>query len=175
MQCGNSPAWPQPGYIYIYIHLFTRPFSGYTTLSFELKTFHQIQWVYRTYSKYFISYSKYIGLTRNIPLTRFCPTILTQSLPLTLFWHQIVIPSPVRLVVAACGASAISEKWCTRFFEHVYCQFSHILSIWVPTWFLIQEVGNLIKWLCQLDAHRNSVQKDVLFRRRCSVKVWFLE
>ena len=66
--------------------------------------------------KHSIRYSKYIGLTQNIPLTRFCPTILTQSLPLTLFWHQIVIPSPVRLVVAACGASATSEKWRPRIF-----------------------------------------------------------
>ena len=80
LQYKISPAWPQPGYIYIYIYI---PFPVTRPFPFNLK--HSIR------------YSQYIGLTQNIPLTRFCPTILTQSLPLTLFWHQIVIPSPVRL------------------------------------------------------------------------------
>ena len=53
-----------------------------------------------------------------------------------------------------------------------------ILPIFIdlrPSWSFCQKVGNLIKWLCQLDAHRNSLQKDVLYRPRCFSKVWFLK
>ena len=42
-------------------------------------------------------------------------------------------------------------------------------------WTFFQKVDNLVKWLCQQDAHRNSVQKDVLFRLSCFFKVWFLK
>ena len=42
-------------------------------------------------------------------------------------------------------------------------------------WTFFQKVSNLIKWLCQLDAHRNSLQKDVLFCPRCFFKVWILK
>ena len=31
-----------------------------------------------------------------------------------------------------------------------------------PPWYFFQNMCNLFKWLCQQDAHRNSVEKDVL-------------
>jgi len=60
------------------------------------------------------------------------------------------------------------ENDAPGYFEHVYCQLSRCLLIWAPLNFF-WKMGNLIKWLCQLDAHRNSVQR----RRAVSPELFF--
>ena len=58
-------------------------------------------------------------------------SISSPKLVLTSKWTNFTgfrSPSPVRLVAAACGASATSEKTRPGILEHVSCGFCHFLN-----------------------------------------------
>jgi len=87
-------------------------------------------------------------------------------------WFQSLIAGCV-CVRAACGASATSKTrpWIL---EHAFLGFCDF-------WVILRSPGNknhhmadLIKWLCQQDAHRNSVQEAGPNASRCFFLSWFL-
>ena len=84
-------------------------------------------------------------------------------------------PQPPRGLCACRRRFCFLKKWRPwKCWTHILS----ILSMFIDlraSWYFFQKVGNQIKWLCQLDAHRNSLQKDVPYRPRCSSKVWFLK
>jgi len=57
---------------------------------------------------------------------------------------------------------SIIETYHLNFGAHVAWMMS-ILKDFKVTWSNFTNMADLFKWLCQQDAHRNSVQKDVLY------------